>query len=1070
MSTPISNTKVCAPRLTGVVPRQRLFDQIDAMRAGGCRLVWLAGAPGSGKTTLAAAYVEHVRARVLWLRVDHADADPATLLAHMVAAVERAGLADISTLRPLTREHLADVTRYARVLFRALFAALPAARVVVLDDVHTIAGHAACERILAVLVEELPEPWCMLATSREKAPDALARLTINGVVCELPGASLAFSVDETRHFLLARNARGDDAQAVHDATQGWAAALALRAKLGAGPRVAGAPVDALRQIHAYLNAEVFRALSEKERRGFLRLAWLPAVRGGWAAALGVPAGTQRRLEAMAGNGILVQTYAVDGDEPEYRFHPLFGDFLRERARASCSGRQLLAAQRAVVALLQGAGMAEAALELTLDMGAWAQACEAIVALAPAALAAARHRTVIAWAQAVPEIRRSAWLLFWLGQAQMVDDPARGREQVRKAYAVFKREPDPAPRYRALAAILATYFFEYSTLAAMSPWLAEFQTLGMDYDALGDDSVKAVAVVGIWSGLVVREPQHLDLGLWETRMHAMLALDVDPNVKIRGAMLLGKHYWYTGQHPRIWPLVEQVADELDKPGVISYSRLVWHLLLIYDAWCRDDPARGRRAAEAALEVAERSGIRVIDCHLLVHAACFALARGDDDAQQLLERATAQHNPARRIETWHLCCARAWQAVLAQQPTRAIEHAAIALDAAEPIGPPPQCMALVGMCYALLGAGDTPALVQRLRRLESLAADSGNRWGSFHAHLIAGRLAQREGDTSVCRAHIGAAFAIGRQNHLYAFLFAEPRMLANLCGEALRSGIEPDYARELVRRQRLAPPEGTALREAWPWRLRIYTLGRFGLVIDGKALASRGKAQKKSLDLLKATIALGGREVDAGELADILWPDAEGDAARSAFDMTVHRLRKLLGRDEAVAMRDGKLSLNAEFCWVDVWAFERGLGQLAEMPHDGGAAASPDPAHLKGLELYQGAFLGSEPDHAWLLPARERLRQRFLRAVLALGRHAEGRGQWDEAAAAYERALEKDSAAEELYRRLMICHLERRDHAAMLTTYERCRDMLAVVLGVRPSPATEAVYRSLPPAHPALPSPP
>lgn len=1056
MTPPISNTKVRAPRLTGVVPRQRLFDQIDAMRTGVCRLVWLAGAPGSGKTTLAAAYVEHVGVQVLWLRLDPADADPATLLAHLVAAAERSGLADASALPPLTREHFADVARYARLLFRALFAALPEARVVVFDDVHTLAGSSACERILAVFGEELPEPWCMLATSRERPPDALARLVINGVANELPGASLAFTVDETRHFLVARNARGEDAPALHDATHGWAAALTLRAGLGAAARVAAAPGDALKQIHSYLNAEVFRTLSAKERGGFLKLAWLPAVRAGWATALGVPAGTQRRLETMAGHGILVQTYAGDADEPEYRFHPLFGDFLRERARDACSGRQLLAAQRAVVDLLQGAGMAEAALGLMLEMTAWAPANEAIVALSPAALAAARHRTVIAWAQAVPEAQRSAWLLFWLGQAQMVDDPASGRAQVRKAYAVFKREPDPSPRHRALAAILATYFFEYSTLASMSPWLAEFQNLGTDYDTLDDDSVRAVAVVGVWSGLVVREPQRADLAVWESRMLAMLALDVDPNVKIRGAMLLGKHFWYTGQHPRIWPLVGQVAAELDKPGVISYSRLVWHLLLVYDAWARDDLARGRQAVSAALDVAEHSGIRVIDCHLHVHAACFALARGDEDVPALLERATAQHNPARRIETWHLCCARAWQALLAQTPTRAIEHAAIALEAAEPIGPPPQCMALVAMCYALLGAGDTQALVQRLQRLAGLAADSGNRWGRFHALLVRARLAQRDGDVLACRTSLAEAFVLGRENHLYGFLFAEPRVLANLCAQALHDGIEPDYARELVRRQRLVPPEAAALREAWPWPLRIYTLGRFGLVIDGKPLASRGKAQKKSLDLLKAAVALGGREVDAGELADILWPDAEGDAARSAFDMTVHRLRKLLGRDDAVAMREGKLSLNAELCWVDVWAFERGLGQ------------TPDPK--KALELYQGAFLGSEPDHAWLLPARERLRQRFLRAVLALGRQAESRGQWDEAASAYEHALEKDSAAEELYRRLMICHLERRDHAAMLRTYERCRDMLSSVLGVRPSSATEAVFRSLPLVDPALSSPP
>lgn len=1064
MTSPVSNTKLLPPRLAGVVLRQRLFDHIDTLRESGCRLLWLAGAPGSGKTTLAAAYVAHQAAPLVWLRLDADDADPATLLAHLAAAVQHAAPGVTAALPAVMHDPLGDITRQVRQFLRALFAAPGLAAVahwLVLDDVQAIGGPAACEPLLGVLLEELPAGWCMLATSRQRAPETLARALVNGVAAELPGPSLAFTLEETRHFLQLRHGRSGDAQALHEATQGWAAALVLRAAAGAGEWRAAGAGDAQRQIHAYLNAEVLRALNAAERRGLLQLAWLPAVRPAWALALGVPAGTLRRLESMAGNGILVQTYTSNEGEAqgqanllEYCFHPLFGDFLRERARAASTGRQLLAAQRAVVTLLQGAGMAEAALALLLDMGAWPEACDAMVALAPAALAAARHRSVIGWAHAVPDNRRSPWLLFWLGQAQMVDDPARGRDHVRQAYALFKRDSDPAPRQRALAAILATHFFEYSTLAAMSPWLAEFQALGADYDTLADDSLRAVAVVGVWSSLVVRHPQHAELPRWQARMHELLALEIDPNVKIRGAMLLGKHYWYTGQHARAWPLVAQVAGELDKPGVVAYSRLVWQLLLVYDAWCRDDLARGRQTVHAALAIAEHVGIRVIDCHLWVHAACFALAQGDEAAAALLDHAAALHRPSRRIETWHLSCTRAWQALLAQQHTRAIEHAAIALDAAAPIGPPPQCMALVAMCHALLGAGDEQALLQRLQRLTALATASRNPWAQFQAHLIEAQLAQGLGSLERCHGSLRAAFAIGRANHLYSFLFAQPRMLASLCGEALAAGIEADYARELIRRRRLLPPEPAALRQAWLWPLRITTLGHFGLVIDGAPLATRGKAQKKSLELLKAVVALGGRDVEVPELADLLWPDAEGDAARSAFDMALHRLRKLLVCEDAVLVHGGQLSLNPDRCWVDVWAFEAGVAGLAG--HEAAAAAA--------IDLYQGSFLRAESGPGWLQAARERLRLHFVRAVLALGQTATEAGRWQEAEALYQHAIDREPAVEDLYRRLMICQQQRHDQDALLHTYERCRDSLASLQGAQPSEATEALLRAPLPAGP------
>ena len=48
------------------------------------------------------------------------------------------------------------------------------------------------------------------------------------------------------------------------------------------------------------------------------------------------------------------------------------------------------------------------------------------------------------------------------------------------------------------------------------------------------------------------------------------------------------------------------------------------------------------------------------------------------------------------------------------------------------------------------------------------------------------------------------------------------------------------------------------------MKVYTLGRFGLVVDGKVLPSARKTRQKPLLLLKALIALGGREVPEEQL--------------------------------------------------------------------------------------------------------------------------------------------------------------------------------------------------------------
>jgi DNA-binding SARP family transcriptional activator len=57
------------------------------------------------------------------------------------------------------------------------------------------------------------------------------------------------------------------------------------------------------------------------------------------------------------------------------------------------------------------------------------------------------------------------------------------------------------------------------------------------------------------------------------------------------------------------------------------------------------------------------------------------------------------------------------------------------------------------------------------------------------------------------------------------------------------------------------------------------------------------------------------------------------------------------------------------------------------------------------------------------------------------------------------LELDNLAEGLYRRLMIAYRERGEPAEALNVYRRCRHMLSIVLGAKPSAETEAIRSSL-----------
>ena len=237
----------------------------------------------------------------------------------------------------------------------------------------------------------------------------------------------------------------------------------------------------------------------------------------------------------------------------------------------------------------------------------------------------------------------------------------------------------------------------------------------------------------------------------------------------------------------------------------------------------------------------------------------------------------------------------------------------------------------------------------------------------------------------------------------------------------------------------------------WPLKIYALGQFALLHDGKPLALSRKVQKRPLDLLKLLIASGGRNVEMSTLIELLWPDAEGDAAHASFDSTLYRLRKLIGIDGVITLAEGKLSLDSVKCRLDLWEFQRLLDRI-----DRTTDLQDVEAFTKDLLwLYAGHFLEQESQESWAISARDKIKAKFVRTVTSLGAQLEQGQQWPQAIALYSRALELDNLTEGFYRRLMICYRENGEPAEALNIYRRCRDMLSIVLGVKPSAETEAV---------------
>jgi len=237
-----------------------------------------------------------------------------------------------------------------------------------------------------------------------------------------------------------------------------------------------------------------------------------------------------------------------------------------------------------------------------------------------------------------------------------------------------------------------------------------------------------------------------------------------------------------------------------------------------------------------------------------------------------------------------------------------------------------------------------------------------------------------------------------------------------------------------------------------RIRVHVLGRFRLLMGDAPIIIPPRLRKPQ-ELLQALISFGGAEVSAGVLIDALWPDSEGDAAYHALETALYRLRQLLGARDAVRMEAGKVSLNRDRLWVDMWELEEEL----KRPHDAKANGFERINRLR--RIYQGHLLQNETERPWALKARQELRDRLLREIRDAARECEHARCWEDAASLYRFGIELDSLNEGLYRGLMLCHQALGDHGEALQAYRRCRELLMRFLGIPPNAKTQALYHSV-----------
>jgi DNA-binding SARP family transcriptional activator/predicted ATPase len=241
------------------------------------------------------------------------------------------------------------------------------------------------------------------------------------------------------------------------------------------------------------------------------------------------------------------------------------------------------------------------------------------------------------------------------------------------------------------------------------------------------------------------------------------------------------------------------------------------------------------------------------------------------------------------------------------------------------------------------------------------------------------------------------------------------------------------------------------------LQIHLLGECRLVYDGAPV--RVGATARLHTLLAYLLLHRDAPQPRHHLAYLFWPDAPEEQARNNLRQLLHQLRHALPDADRFLSADA-----ATLCWradasfsLDVAEFERLLAQAAaaEQRPNRGAQRT---ALVEAVELYRADLLPSCYDE-WIVPERERLRQRYQEALAMLVQLLEAQRDYGAAIRYAQRWLRHDALAEDAYRALMRLLALTDDRAGALRVYHRCVTVLRSELGVEPSPATRDLHERL-----------
>lgn len=825
MAAPLIATKMSFPRLgQAFVARPRLDDLLaEALHA---RLTLVSGPAGFGKSTVVAAWLDHVRlteSSVAWVSLDASDADPDRFWRYVVTALERAAPGFLQDAVELSEASPMPTERVVAALINELASATVDVWLV-LDDYHTVGDRAVHEGMALLLESVSPHTHVVIITRAD--PDlALARWRVRRELVEVRAADLRFTLGETEAFLndvSGLSLSAGDIQALGQRTEGWVAALQLAVLSLQGHEDPSAFISRFagndKYIVDYLVDEVLAQQDSNVRHFLLCTSVLNRLSGPLCDALTGGKDGRSMLESLErGNMFLVP---LDDQRTWYRYHHLFVDVLRVRLLQE-RGDSASALHGNASRWYEDNGDVEESVTHALQSSDHQRAAFLMEKALPTVRRQRQDALLMRWLGALSDeaVRRSpvlsvfyGWMLMVSGELGLAEARLdEATDLLASAPADARAEWAQTDELRSLPATISVFRASLAQARGQMPEIARHAQRALDLSGPDDHLARgtATAFLGLisWAGGdVATAVRTFTDAIASVRAAGNLADALSSTVVLCDMLLASGR---PGEARRLYTSALNTSEE--QGMALAQTSALLHVGLSEIDLEAGDLARARWHLDTALALDDQRSATANHFRWFLASGRLAEAEGDwVSAVELLDRAQDKYRPGFFVDVRPIAAVRARVLIAANQLTDVEVWAAgrSSTDAGSFLQEYDD-LTYVRLLLAQHRAQSNPEGVDTAAELLGLSMESARndgRWGSVvELHLLTALALDAQGNRSAAVDQLSAAFTTAPEPGAYTRLFvAEGNPMQALLRHAQRDGAAAGHpARVLALTERPAP---------------------------------------------------------------------------------------------------------------------------------------------------------------------------------------------------------------------------------------------------------------------------